>query len=247
MRSFARLMRITGLLMIVGSVTYLWWMNQKVGTSPTQTEVPVENTQYRLISAKVEAKDCSIQIETSEAPINVKTKFKPGISKCEEFSIVLPSPSGQIVAFEDLSEGIDSWLKIYSAKHKSTIGVEVLGTSSILGMTFLPDDRLAVLHGYGLTGEQWLRVYDLPKLIAEYPENAENNAETVNQNTAGQNPESKISSFSEATVSQATSMLDLPPIKGNYQYIQLDGKELKLFGSEGVKSKPLAIFNIDSI
>jgi len=237
MNTFTRLIRLIGLVLIVGSIGYLWIINQPhtQSSSPSLTSKPKEGAAYRLTSVEVNAQDCSLNIQTTTRPVIVKTKFEPGISRCEEFLIAIPSPSGKIVAYEDLAGGIDSWLKIYSAEFNESIGVEILGASSILSMAFLPDDKLAVLHGYGLTSERWLRIYDLPQLLNQYPDNLSSKKTT------------DIIQFDEIAVSRSTSILDLPKSQESYHYLAVKEDKLQLFGSKGIGTKVLAEFDISQI
>lgn len=93
-------------------------------------------------------------------------------SPCLENPNVKISSSGKYLAFEDVTGGIDSTVKIYSLELNKVTILYVLGTSTIFDFTFLDNDELAVLSGYpGIYDEQWLRVTNIKKLYGDYENN----------------------------------------------------------------------------
>jgi hypothetical protein len=88
---------------------------------------------------------------------------------CLESPRVKVSNFGDYFAFEDVSGGIDSMIRIYSSDLDKTTTLYVYGTSTIMDLVFLEGDVLAVLSGYpGTYDEQWLSVYDIAGLHANY-------------------------------------------------------------------------------
>src|SRR3989344_5453016 len=114
---------------------------------------------------------CEVKIVTNKKTYVEKTGYS-GISiscnnKEERLKGLEISPSKKYAAFQDISGGIDSMVKIFSAEYKRAFQLYVYGTSIIYGVEFLPEDKLLVLNGY--PQEPYLTVYDIEKLFADYP------------------------------------------------------------------------------
>lgn len=219
--------------MIFAALFYLWWLSRQPisserGAQSLQNRLEPEFT--RITSAEFAASTCKVRILTTAEAVEITTGFEPTVSRCDQYSLVLPSPSGQLVAFEDLADGIDSQLRVYSTRHQQTINLENLAGESILAMAFLPDNRLAVLYGRGLVGQQQLKVYNLPKLVADFPRNSDDKL-SINAEAIGEN----------------SSNLTLPNVGENYHYLKVDDGQLQVLGSAGVDSRVLAEFELSEI
>lgn len=86
------------------------------------------------------------------------------------------SSSGKYMAFEDVSGGLDSTIRIFSLTQNIITTLYVGGTSTIMDYTFLPGGSLAVLSGYpNIFEEQWLTIYNVQSLYEDYKNNILNN------------------------------------------------------------------------
>ncbi len=118
-----------------------------------------------IITQVSATKECTIQVITNSNTFFLPTAFDPTIAKCEKYVVSTLSPSGQFAAFEDLSSTkIDALVSLYELASNRVFTLDDFGTESVLDMKFLPNNRLLVLYSQGISGEQKLRLYDLPGL-----------------------------------------------------------------------------------
>lgn len=111
--------------------------------------------------------DCQINIDLSNGQtIYVDTGYVDdsiaSAKLCYQFVNNLPSPSGKMVVFNDISGGIDSKLSLYSVDNSKVYTVGNWGTSDLVDFAWTNDDRLAVLYGWKQEPESYhLSLYDL--------------------------------------------------------------------------------------
>lgn len=182
----------------------------------------IKSPSVKIISSEVTSDEtCRVKATTTGGDIYLKPSFPKG-TKCYQFLLNQVSNSGKYLAYEDLSGGIDSMVKIYSADLNESFQLVVLGTSTILDMKFLPDDRLAVLSGYpGSYDEQFLNVYNIPVLFANLSKNID--------------PQYRyFINYDENGYHQK-----LPEVGQDYKSLVIQDGYLRIFSSQGVNSKPL--------
>ena len=137
------------------------------------------------------------------------------------------SPSGKFLYLQGISGGIDTLLNIYSVKHNDTIQLDVLGTSEIFDIKYLPDDRLVVLYGYkGVYKEQYLKIYNLAGLFNKYPANVQKQYKYF------------------IDLNQYSKNITLPDIGKNYHRLSMQGGKLLIYG---IKEELLQEYNISSL
>ncbi len=172
--------------------------------------------------------DCSIVIKTSQSNIRLITGFgQSKNSRCYQFAYIRTSPSGQFVAFQDLSGGIDSKISLYSLERKSTFGLGVYGTSNVFGLEFLPNDKLAVLTGYKdtTTPEESLTIFDIPTIISHISANFPN-------------PENLYGSYN---LEPFMTRPDLTGLDHVYEFLSITTDSLYLKDNQGVIGKKFDI------
>lgn len=196
---------------------------------------PVTPDGEKIIASEVTLEGCKIKVTTNKREIFLNTSFLESNpqTKCYQFVLNPISPSGKYVAFQDISGGLDSQIRIYSLDHNKDISLDVLGSSTIKYVDFLPDDRLAVINGYfGYFGKewlgQWLRIYDTPNLFNKYPDNVDQQYNYF-----------KLSDDSLVVV-------DLPDKGVDYTSFSVDGKTIKLFGPDNSASAIHSV-NLDTL
>ncbi|MBU0650130.1 hypothetical protein KJ605_01970 [Patescibacteria group bacterium] len=97
----------------------------------------------------------SLQVGTLNGSV---TEYPSGLKNIK-YSV---SPSGRYVAFEDLSGGLDSVIRVYSLDQNGITTLYVDGTSTIMDLVFMPGDVLVVMSGYpSVLNEQWLTAYEV--------------------------------------------------------------------------------------
>lgn len=137
-----------------------------------------------IITQVAATKECTIQVTTSGETIFLPTAFDPTIAKCEKYVVSTLSPSGMFVAFEDLSSTkIDALVSLYELTSNRVFTLDDFGTESVLDLKFLPNNRLLVLYSQGISGEQKLRLYDLPSLtplLKDIPSDNDLSSEMLN-------------------------------------------------------------------
>lgn len=154
---------------------------------PTQTVSPPTSTEFILptLTEKITPKlpgnqISSVKIASSEYSLRVTTTSGDHLIDINGLGIKNPpclqnpkyriSDSKTYMAFQDISGGIDSMIRIYSAQQNEAVQLDVYGTSSIFDFVFLPGDYLAVMSGYpNILEEQYLTIYNIPGLYKNYP------------------------------------------------------------------------------
>jgi hypothetical protein len=200
-----------------------------ITVSPSPTEQPITE---KIISSEVTVSDCKIKINTTKGEILLTTEYSQFYpeKKCYQFLLNKVSPSGKYVAFQDISGGLDSALRIYSLEYNENIQLDVLGTSSIFDISFLPDDKLISLSGYkGIYNEQSLSVYDIPGLFTKYPSNIDK----------------QYKYFTSLNI--YNKIIALPNIGKDYSSLAVSGSVLKIYGTGGVNAGILKEYNFDEL
>lgn len=204
----------------------------KQSTMPPPSSLAVDGE--KIIASEVTLEGCKIKVTTNKREIFLNTSFLESNpqTKCYQFVLNLVSPSGKYVVFQDISGGLDSQIRVYSLGHNKDIALDVLGSSTIKYMGFLPDDRLAAINGYfGYFGKewlgQWLRIYDIPSLFNSYPDTVDSQYNYF-----------KLSDDNLAVV-------DLPDKGTDYASFSVDGRTIKLFGP-GDSGTVIYSLNLDS-
>lgn len=149
-------------------------LNQTSNPIPTEPKI----TQVAMLA------DCTVQLTINGNTKTLPTAFDPAIAKCEKYTVSSLSPSGNYVAFEDLSSsGIDAVVSLYEISNDRVYTLDDFGTESVLDMVFLPNNRLLVLYSQGISGKQNLRLYDVPNLeplLVDVPPEGDLSTETLN-------------------------------------------------------------------
>lgn len=143
-------------------------------TTPQNPEVTAMEDE--IIESAVLGADCKIVITTNynEIILNTSLSGEGAEQGCADRTGVYGdiSNSGKYYAYDDISGGIDSTFKLYMLDYNKEVLLGSWGTSEIQYYAFLPDDILVSLSGYpDLYDEQYLSVFDVPKLKTEYYKN----------------------------------------------------------------------------
>jgi hypothetical protein len=146
-----------------------------INPNPQITNPPIPKTSIpdeKIISAHLD-ENCKITVTSSEKDYEVPTGLADGINfKCKPSTIGKVSPLGKFLAYEDISGGIDSVMALFTVDYGRSVILGVWGTSTILDYTFLPDDKLIAINGYpDIFNEQWLTLFDLPKIFSDFSNN----------------------------------------------------------------------------
>jgi len=175
----SRTFAIFGILLVVFSIVYLVYFDQLQtlfnSRSGLKPEVAIPVAPSKTTISEIETDDnCQIHITLAKNGITtvdggqpeaaiLSTNFNPANSQCQEYMLKLVSPSRNFLAYEDLdNEGSDSLIKAWSAGDHQTREIGSVTPDSVIDMTFLPGDVLAILHGKNLSrGMQTVRLYDL--------------------------------------------------------------------------------------
>lgn len=138
-------------------------------TTISPTLEPSEIGREKIIKVEQVPNQCKIKIITSEKELFSETNlYRSGVI-CQSFLTSI-SPSGQFLAYQDLSGGVDSMVGIYWVKENSNFVLGIYGTAQIFDFLFLPGDKLAVLYGYkGIYDQQYLVTYNVAGLFKTYP------------------------------------------------------------------------------
>lgn len=177
--------------------------------------VPLEVKLDKITAAEMTS-DCRVKVTAGEKITFLKTgMIEIGSTSCTAEAIGEISSSGYFLTYSDLSGGVDSVLKLYSAKHEEAFTLGVFGTSAIFDTLFLPNEKLVMLNGYhGLPAEQTLTIYDIPKIIQKIPGNLD---------------EYRYIRFSEGDEKQ----LPLPKSTEDFDHFYLTADSLQILSKEG--------------
>lgn len=172
-------------------------------------------TIYRRINIieSVYFKDCTIFVKTltKEFPIGKLEDSGGDSPKCIANPKYEISKSGKYLIYEDISGGVDLAIKIYSLDINKTNTFAVWGTSSLLDIEFLKDDRLILWSGYpDIPAEQYAAIYDLKSLYENYNSNVDENGYL------------KIEDYK--------NIIALTPAEGKYFKIDVKGNKAYLYG-----------------
>lgn len=162
---------------------------------------------------------CDIVVR-DESGVNHKIgELGDGSAKCGMPSKYIVSDSGKYLMFADVMGGVDLWIRIFSTETGVINTFDVWGTSALLDMEFLPNDKVVTLNGYrGTLDEQYLSLYDIPALYQDY----ENNL---------------IELSGYLRVNKYKTALQLKPVKSEHGDIVRIGNTLTVYG--GTVEKPV--------
>jgi hypothetical protein len=143
--------------------------------TPTITNPPISKTSTsneKIVTANL-GEDCKITVTSTEKKYEVSTGLAGGMDfKCTPSLIDKISSTGKFLAYEDMSGGVDSVMALFTIDYGKSVTLGVWGTSSIMDYIFLPDDRLVAINGYpDIFDEQWLTLFDLPKIFENFSSN----------------------------------------------------------------------------
>lgn len=238
-RLFLFLITLTciGLMVFYLSSTY------KKGLIPQNNKIPQESKTNDVIKSEItfegliksaRFEKCSIVLTSSNGKDYTIGKILGG---GEDGTVCLAEPkyeisdSGKFFVFEDLSGGVDLWVRIFSVKTKTIDTLGVWGTSWLLDLEFLPNDKLAILSGYPeIPQEQWLSVINLPALYEKYPD-------TIDEHGY----------FKYDILNENSKDLDIIETQGGYFKLLKDKNNLILYG--GTETNPVVrgTFPIDTL
>jgi hypothetical protein len=187
----------------------------------------------KIISTEI-TYDCYIKVVTTNKVALLTTSWTDTgpSSKCYQFVKNIWSPSGQYAAFEGISGGLDSQIRVFALiqNDNRSHNLDVLGTSTITDLIFLPNDKLVVLNGFpDETGSSRLLVYDIPNLYKNYPNNLEKGVDLF------------------SNIEQNKRIIKLPDIGRKYNVMSLSNEELLIHGTQGINSPSLRSYNIESL
>lgn len=193
--------------------------------NPKNVEVPQNKEQMTQADLKIlnlEIVDCTIHLFlTSQKRIKIGEMFNSGMEnpKCLKDARHSVSESGNYAAFEDISGGIDSAIRIYSIEQINITTLDVLGTSKIQDLVFLPGDLIAVLlSSPSISDKQWITLYNIPQIYAKYKENLLNNT--------------SLQAEKQFLIKdEYVRNLDLPDLNQDYSYLKTSTEGL-LVGTE---------------
>ncbi|MCL5090414.1 MAG: hypothetical protein M1514_00200 [Patescibacteria group bacterium] len=156
--------------------------------------------------------ECNIIVTTNLKTLVIKTeKAKLGL-KCNQEKIGLPSKEGNLLVFDDLSKGNSYSLKLFSLNEEETLSLGVLGKVDIKDKLFLPSGKLAIL-GKDNFNVQSLIVYDLPKILRDFPFSTDTNQNLIHPELYEQK-------------------INLPNIEEDYLSLSIFGNDLQILGKD---------------
>ncbi|MFH1967623.1 MAG: hypothetical protein ABIJ03_03880 [Patescibacteria group bacterium] len=181
----SRALAILGSVLVLIAISGLAFFDQLQalfgGDSHISALIPPSPAQVTISSVETD-ENCQVQITlvTDEAPVAgneslpekvvLPTNFNPATSQCQEYMLKLIAPSKNFLAYEDLdSAGGDTLVKSWSTADRQTREIGSVAPDSVIDMTFLPGDILAILHGKNLSrGKQTIRLYDLDRPLRPF-------------------------------------------------------------------------------
>lgn len=176
----SRLLKIVGVVLFVVAIGVFVLQQEPSMTSDQLIPAPEAP---KIAQAKF-TKECTVELTIGAEKVSLPTSFDPEVAKCDQYSVVTTARSGKFVAFEDLSAaGVDSVVSLYDLNTRRLFTLDDYGDESVFDLAFLPNDRLLVLYGQGLSGTQRLRLYDLPSLeplLKDVPADSDLDPETLN-------------------------------------------------------------------
>lgn len=163
-----KILTIVGTVLILGAMAVLLLQNKPDTGEVTNLEETTLTSPQKTITQAVFSDQCSIDLTVSGKLVSLPSSFDPAIAKCDLYSVVVVSATGQYAAYEDLSStGVDAKVVLYSAQLNRSFTLDDYGEQSVIDLAFLPNNRLLVLYSQGLSGIQTLRLYDIPNLESE--------------------------------------------------------------------------------
>jgi len=172
----SRILAVFGSILVLIAIAGLAFFDQ-IQTSRNQNSKPeavnFPSPTKVIISSVETGQNCQINVQlttieslsedNSVEDVTIPTNFNPANSQCQEYMLKLVSPSQSFLAFEDLdNEGGDTLIKSWSLLDRQIREIGSVAPDSVIDMTFLPGDYLAILHGKNLSrGVQTIRIYDL--------------------------------------------------------------------------------------
>ncbi|HAI62767.1 MAG: hypothetical protein UU64_C0003G0073 [candidate division WWE3 bacterium GW2011_GWF2_41_45] len=178
-----------------------------------------ENTPSgKITSASFE--DCKVSITdiSGERYFIGKLSTKADSAKtCAKGSRFTISDSGKYLVFEDLSGGVDLWIRIYSIDKNIINTLAVWGTNNLLDIEFLSNDKLMLFSGHSdIPDEQQLKLFDVPGIYANY---------------------SLISDTNRLRTDKYEGNLDVRNVSGDFFDVVEIGDKVSVFG--GTKLRPI--------
>lgn len=194
------------------------FLDQVLIGEQTYIETPTSNEFLKSTATikTVAFNKCDIIITDSEGNTSKIGTFNEACLRNPSFII---SDSRKYMIFQDVSGGVDSEIRIYSIEQNAINTLDIFGTSLILDMEFIVNDKALILNGYpDIPDEQWLISYDIPALYQDYQTNVDKYG---NLWAAG----------------KYEKRLPIRPVEGNYFDIVEMGKKVSVFGGE--QQKPI--------
>lgn len=213
---------------IIFIVAFALLFGNKINSSTNYKETTGKPTPEKIVSSEI-TYDCKIKLTTNQKELYLPTNFDPKNSKCYQFVLNEVSPSGKYAAFEDVSGGLDSAIKLYSLELNDTFQLDVLGTSNIGDMVYLPNDSLVVLNGY--VGEMYIRIYDIEGLFKEYPNNIDK----------------QYKYFYGSSFTKYPKVINLPSDGKYYHTLSFTDGKLKIYGTQGMNTPPLKEYSLSDL
>jgi len=173
----SRILAICGSILIFLALIGLIFSDQ-IQTTFNQTAQPqiIDTPPSQDFISEIETDlNCQIKVRVTTTVENqdimqndyfIPTNFNPATSECQEYMLKLVSPSQNFLVFEDLdNDGGDTLIKSWSLQDHQVRQIGSVAPDSVIDMTFLPEDVLAILHGKNLSrGMQTIRLYDLNQI-----------------------------------------------------------------------------------
>lgn len=208
--------------------------NEKVSQESKTGEVINKKRAFEGLIKKVKFDNCEIEILSSDGKNYVIGEISGG---GKDGTVCLTEPkyqisdSGKYLVFEDLSGGVDLWVRVFSVTTKTIDTLAVWGTSWLLDLEFLPNDKLAILSGYPeIPQEQWLSVINLPALYEKYPDTIDDNGY-----------------FKYDILNDNSKELDILETQGDYFMLFREGNSLILHGGNENDPVVRGTFQIDTL
>ncbi|GIW69638.1 MAG: hypothetical protein KatS3mg101_0385 [Patescibacteria group bacterium] len=199
-------------------------------TSP-ETPIPGSNTTEGSFINNVTFEKCTIIITDNKGNRKkIGEMHTPADKKqtCLTDTKFIVSDSRKYLMFEDVSNGQDLELRIYSIDKNKLDSFYTWKNVRILDMEFLQNDKVLIFIGQPeLPDEQQLSLYNIPALYADY--------------------ENNVDKYGNLWSHKFETKLPITPSSGNYIDIVEIGKKVSIFG--GTINKPVlrAEFNISDL
>lgn len=189
------------------------FLDQVLIGEQTYIETPTSNEPLKSTATikTVAFNECDIIITDSESN---SSKVGALNNPCSDNPKFIISDSRKYLAFEDKTDTNKLEIRIYSIEHGAINSLAVLGTSSVLDMEFISEDKMVILYGNPSSkDEQYISSFNIPALYQNY----RNNVDKYGNLWAAGKYEKR---------------LPITPIEGDYFDIVEMGKKVSIFGGE---------------